>query len=140
MRNYVKSGFDTEGMTVQFDDLGEFGETMSDAVIQSLFDIIFLSKYQQERHLETGNWGQYFQSQLAPASIGIADALGQAAVNLNSDTATDYDKVAKLLNKIPPFGNVIYTFLFGGAEEFVEKKQKREEQSKRKEALRRATS
>ena len=140
MRNYVKSGFDTEGMTVQFDDLGEFGETMSDAVIQSLFDIIFLSKYQQERHLETGNWGQFLQSQLAPASIGIADALGQAAVNLNSDTATDYDKVAKLLNKIPPFGNVIYTFLFGGAEEFVEKKQKREEQSKRKEALRRATS
>ena len=140
MRNYVKSGFDTEGMTVQFDDLEEFGETMSDAVIQSLFDIIFLSKYQQERNLETGNWGQFLQSQLAPASIGIADAIGQAAVNLNSDTAADYDKVAKLLNKVPPFGNVIYTFLFGGAEEFVEKKQMREEQSKTKEALRRATS
>ena len=140
MRNYVKSGFDTVGMTVQFDSPEEFAETMSDAVIQSLFDIIFLSKYQQERHLETGNWGQFLQSQLAPASIGMGDALGQAVVNLNSDTATDYDKVAKLLNKLPPFGNVIYTFLFGGAEEFVEKKQMRKEQSKRKEALRRATS
>ena len=140
MRNYVKAGFDTEGMTVQFDSPEEFGETMSDAVIQSLFDIIFLSKYQQERNLETGNWGQFLQSQLAPASIGLADAIGQAAVNLNSDTADDYDKVTKLLNKLPPFGNVIYTFLFGGAEEFVEKKQMREEQSKRKEALRRATS
>lgn len=140
MRNYVKAGFDTEGMTVQFDSPEEFADTMSDAVIQSLFDIIFLSKYQKERYLEAGDIGTYVTSQLMPASEGIANSMGKAAIELTTDVEQDYDKVTKLLNKLPVAGNTIYTFLFGGAEEFIEKKQMRKEQSKRKEALRRATS
>lgn len=133
LRNYVKAGFDTEGMTVDFTDASTFADTASDAWTQALMDIIFLSKYQKERHLENGDWGQFIATQLMPASIGLTDMAGKAAKEIADDTEQDYDAVKKLVTKLPVFGQDIYTFMLGGAEVTLQKKKEREEAAARKE-------
>tara|TARA_R110000823_G_scaffold315644_1_gene448853 strand:+ start:937 stop:4062 length:3126 start_codon:yes stop_codon:yes gene_type:complete len=138
VRNYVKSGFDTEGMTVDFTDASTFADTASDAWVQSLMDIMFLSKYQKERHLENGDWGQFVATQLMPASIGLTDMVGKAASEVSDDSEQDYEAVKKVVTKLPIFGQDIYTFMLGGAEKTIEKKREREAQQRRKDRLKRA--
>tara|TARA_R110002124_G_scaffold239747_1_gene404908 strand:+ start:1508 stop:4621 length:3114 start_codon:yes stop_codon:yes gene_type:complete len=138
VRNYVKSGFDTEGMTVDFTDAATFADTASDAWVQSLMDIVFLSKYQKERHLANGDWGQYIATQLMPASIGLTDMVGKAATEVANDQEKDYEAVKKLVTKLPVLGQDIYTFMLGGAEKTIEKKREREALQRRKERMKRA--
>ena len=138
VRNYVKAGFDTEGMNVDFTDASTFADTASDAWAQSLMDIVFLSKYQKERHLENGDWGQFIATQLMPASIGLTDMAGKAAKEIADDTEQDYDAVKKLVTKLPVLGQDIYTFMLGGAEKTIEKKREREAQQRKKDRLKRA--
>ena len=138
LRNYVKAGFDTEGMNVDFTDASTFADTASDAWAQALMDIVFLSKYQKERHLENGDWGKFIITQLTPASIGLTDMVGKAAKEIADDTEQDYDAVKKLVTKLPVLGQDIYTFMLGGAEKTIEKKREREAQQRKKDRLKRA--
>ena len=138
LRNYVKAGFDTEGMNVDFTDASTFADTASDAWTQALMDIVFLSKYQKERHLKNGDWGQFIATQLMPASIGLTDMAGKAAKEIADDTEQDYEAVKKLVTKLPVLGQDIYTFMLGGAEKTIEKKREREAQQRKKDRLKRA--
>ena len=138
VRNYVKSGFDTEGMAVDFTDASTFADTASDAWVQALMDIVFLSKYQRERHLANGEYGEFIKSQLTPASLGLVDMVGKAAMELADDEEQDYDAVKKVVTKLPIVGQDIYTFMLGGAEKTIEKKREQEAQQRRKERLKRA--
>jgi len=125
-------------MNVDFTDASTFADTASDAWAQSLMDIVFLSKYQKERHLENGDWGQFIATQLMPASIGLTDMAGKAAKEIADDTEQDYDAVKKLVTKLPVLGQDIYTFMLGGAEVTLQKKKEREEAEARKEFRRKA--
>ena len=136
-RQFIRGGLSSEAMTTDVSTPESIMETFPDAVYETLMKVAFLGKYQRERYLESGQVGKYVAGLVMPASLGIADTVGAAAMGLTEEEV-DIAKVEKAGRSIPIFGRLYYYLLGGGVEETVEKAQALKQKELRDESLRKA--
>jgi len=136
-RQFIRGGFDTEAMSTDVSSVPSAIETFPDAAFESLMKIAFLGKYQRERYLENGQIGEYIAGTIMPASLGLADVLGAAALSPFADEWKP-EKLEKAVKGLPVLGHVYYYMLGGGAEKVVEKEQGRKRKELRDRKLRQA--
>lgn len=94
-----------------------------DAVAESLMSLVFANKWNRERYLSEGRYGELGYEIAKPPIFGVVDKPIVALYDYIQGQANAEDVVKKTFSQLP-LGKTIYDLFLGGAEEKAEKLKK----------------
>jgi hypothetical protein len=107
-------------------------ESFDDDIFWTLSSLLFFSKYSTERYLQRGQVGSFIGSQVVSVpAVELIDGVSKGIKAMITEDTKDDKDVAKAVKALPTGGQVMYYWLFGGAERKLEyeAKQKAKERS-----------
>lgn len=102
-------------------DLSDF----PDAVAEGLMSLVFANKWNRERYLSEGKYGELLYETAKPPIVGVVDRPVVSLYNYIQGQTDVEDVVATTFSQLP-LGKTIYDLFLGGAEKKAEKLRKEE--------------